>query len=138
MADPMTALEATAFLDENRRLQLDEELPVSGPMRVRVIVMYPLDEATATDGAPEVAEDLAQDPNYAAYNREREILEADQVGQHVGYCRGQRVALAASNREIFSLLEAQFPGEPCFVKHISRVPRRIIFRRPRRMRRRAL
>ena len=34
----------TGSIDENRQLQLDGLLPVSGPMRVRVIVLYPLDE----------------------------------------------------------------------------------------------
>ncbi len=137
MPHPMTAVEATAFLDENHGLQLDEELPMSGPMRVRVIVMYPLDEAAVTGGVPEVAEDLARDPNYVAYVREREMLEADHPGEHVGYCRGQRVALAPSNSEVFSRLDTQFPDEPCFVKRISREPRRITFPRPRKIRRRA-
>ena len=137
MTSPMTAVEATAFLDENHRLQLDEDLPVTGPMRVRLIVMYPLDEAATPGAAPEVAEDLAQDPNYIAYDREREMLEAEHSGEYVGYCRGQRVALADSDSEIFTLLETRFPGEPCFVKRITQVPRRIKFLRPRKVRRRA-
>lgn len=40
----MTAIETTGTVDEDRRLELDEALPVSGPMRVRVIVLYPLAE----------------------------------------------------------------------------------------------
>ena len=47
---PMTALEVTGTIDEQHRLQLDEALPITGPKRVRVIVLYPaadqLDEAT--------------------------------------------------------------------------------------------
>ena len=38
----MTAIETTGTVDKDRRLSLDEALPVSGPMRVRVIVLYPL------------------------------------------------------------------------------------------------
>lgn len=41
MAAAMTAIELTGTVDEDRRLRLDEALPVSGPMRVRVIVLYP-------------------------------------------------------------------------------------------------
>jgi hypothetical protein len=44
METTMTAIEMTGSIDENRQLQLDGLLPVSGPMRVRVIVLYPLNE----------------------------------------------------------------------------------------------
>ena len=40
----MTAVELTGTIDENRRLQLDDLFPVAGPKRVRVIVLYPLDD----------------------------------------------------------------------------------------------
>ena len=135
MPDTMTAVETTALLDEHHRLQLDEQLPMSGPIRVRVIVMYPFGEEATGTSVPEVVEDLARDPDYAAYERERQMLESDHEGEYVAYCRGRRVALAASKREIFSLLDEQFPEDPCFVKHISREPRRITFRRPRRIQR---
>lgn len=46
------AIEATGTVDEDRRLRLDEALPVTGPMRVRVIVLYPIAE-----GAEGVDED---------------------------------------------------------------------------------
>jgi len=38
----LTAVEVTGTIDEHRQLQLDGLLPVAGPMRVRVIVLYPL------------------------------------------------------------------------------------------------
>jgi hypothetical protein len=44
MEDVMTAIEVTGTIDEHRQLQLDSLLPISGPMRVRVIVLYPLGE----------------------------------------------------------------------------------------------
>ena len=40
----MTAIEMTGRIDEHRQLQLDNPLPVSGPMRVRVIVLYPIQD----------------------------------------------------------------------------------------------
>ena len=40
----MTAIEMTGTVDEHRRLQVDDLLPVSGPMRVRILVLYPLND----------------------------------------------------------------------------------------------
>jgi hypothetical protein len=44
MESPLTAIELTGTIDEQHRLQLDSALPVTGPIRVRVIVLYPLDD----------------------------------------------------------------------------------------------
>ncbi len=41
MESKMTAVEMTGTIDENRQLHLDGSLPVPGPTRVRVIVLYP-------------------------------------------------------------------------------------------------
>lgn len=38
----LTAIEVTGHIDEQHQLTLDKPLPISGPMRVRVIVLYPL------------------------------------------------------------------------------------------------
>jgi hypothetical protein len=50
MDTTLTAIETTATVDENRQIHLDTPLPVAGPLRVKVIVLYPLaedvDEAT--------------------------------------------------------------------------------------------
>jgi hypothetical protein len=43
---PLTAIELTGMIDEQHQLQLDGVLPVSGPRRVRVIVLYPLDDTS--------------------------------------------------------------------------------------------
>jgi hypothetical protein len=47
---PLTAIETTATVDENRQIHLDAPLPIAGPLRVKIIVLYPLaedaDEAT--------------------------------------------------------------------------------------------
>jgi hypothetical protein len=40
MENTMAAIEMTGSIDENHQLQLDDVLPVSGPMRVKVIVLY--------------------------------------------------------------------------------------------------
>jgi hypothetical protein len=44
MESRMTAIEVRGTVDEHRRLELDENLPIAGPMRVRVIVLYPSTE----------------------------------------------------------------------------------------------
>ena len=49
MEATLTAIETTGTVDEHRRLSLDEALPVSGPMRVRVIVLYPFTEESEED-----------------------------------------------------------------------------------------
>jgi hypothetical protein len=41
---PLTAIEVTGTVDEQHQLRLDESLPILGPQRVRVIVLYPLNE----------------------------------------------------------------------------------------------
>jgi len=38
----MTAVEMTGLVDENYQLHLDKVLPVAGPVKVRVIVLYPV------------------------------------------------------------------------------------------------
>ena len=50
MDTKLAAIETTATVDENRQIHLDTPLPIAGPLRVKVIVLYPLaediDEAT--------------------------------------------------------------------------------------------
>ena len=40
----LTAIEMTGTVDQKHQLQLDGPLPIMGPTRVRVIVLYPLAE----------------------------------------------------------------------------------------------
>jgi hypothetical protein len=40
----MAAIEMTGTIDEHHQLQLDSLLPIPGPMRVRIIVLYPRDD----------------------------------------------------------------------------------------------
>ncbi len=49
MEAAMKAIETTGTVDKNHRLRLDEALPISGPMRVRVIVLYPAVEEMNED-----------------------------------------------------------------------------------------
>ena len=44
MNSAIAAIETTGTIDEQQQLRLDECLPLSGPRRVRVIVLYPTDD----------------------------------------------------------------------------------------------
>lgn len=44
MDSTMTAIEMSGRVDEQHQLQLDGPLPIDGPRRVRVIVLYAADE----------------------------------------------------------------------------------------------
>jgi hypothetical protein len=45
MEIPLTAIEMTGAIDEHQQLHLDGSLPILGPQRVRVIVLYPSESA---------------------------------------------------------------------------------------------
>jgi hypothetical protein len=45
MDSHLTAIEMTGAIDENRQLHLDGTIPLQGPQRVRVIVLYPTESA---------------------------------------------------------------------------------------------
>lgn len=47
MQTAMTAIETTGTVDEQHQLRLDADLPLTSPLRVKVIVLYPvMDEMT--------------------------------------------------------------------------------------------
>lgn len=73
MDTPMTAIEITGIIDENSQLHLDGILPISGPIPVRVIVLYPaaeeLDEAKwLRAAASNPAFEFLNDPEEDIYN----------------------------------------------------------------------
>jgi hypothetical protein len=43
------AIELTGTVDEQHHLMLDSAIPITGPRRVRVIVLYPLDDQINED-----------------------------------------------------------------------------------------
>ena len=44
MAGTMTAMEMTGTVDEHHQLRFDGTLPILGPTRVRILVLYPLSD----------------------------------------------------------------------------------------------
>jgi hypothetical protein len=67
------AIEVTGTIDEQRQLHLDEPLPVSGPSRVRVIILIPQDaDAPERDwlraAAANPAFDFLRDPHEDIYS----------------------------------------------------------------------
>ena len=61
METTMTAIEMSGTVDDQRHLNLDDLLPISGPRRVRVIVMYPHDEPDETEWLEAAARNPAFD-----------------------------------------------------------------------------
>lgn len=73
MEATMTAVELTGTVDEQRHLQLDDLLPIPGPRRVRVIVLYsPADEWSEMEwlrsAARNPAFDFLKDPEEDIYS----------------------------------------------------------------------
>ncbi len=73
MEATMTAIELTGTVDERRQLQLDDLLPIPGPKRVRVIVLYsPVDEWSEMEwlqaAARNPAFDFLKDPEEDIYS----------------------------------------------------------------------
>ena len=62
METRLAAIEVTGTVDEHRRLQLDSDLPILGPARVRVIILYPFDEELSE---AEWLETAARNPAFA-------------------------------------------------------------------------
>jgi hypothetical protein len=78
MRAPMTAVELTGTIDEQQHLQLDAPLPFAGPARVKVIVLYPLDDE------PDEAEWLyaaARNPAFAFLHEPQEDIYTLDDGQ---------------------------------------------------------
>lgn len=70
MEQTMVAVETSGRVDEQHRLQLDAPLPIAGPRRVRVIVLYAADDdwdenewllAVAQNPAFDFLKDAAED-----------------------------------------------------------------------------
>ena len=71
MEATMSALEMTGAIDEHRQLRLDGTLSVYGPMRVRVLILYPLadtDNETGWLGA------AARNPAFAFLSEPQEDI----------------------------------------------------------------
>jgi len=73
METTLTAIEATGTVDEHHQLQLDSLLPIPGPVRVCVLVLYPLhddpDEAEwLRAAARNPVFDFLNDPEEDIYN----------------------------------------------------------------------
>lgn len=58
----MNAIETTGVVDQQRQLHLDQPLPVAGPRRVRVILLFPeSDDISDTDWMKAAASNPAFD-----------------------------------------------------------------------------
>jgi len=59
MEATLSAIEVTGTIDADHHLHLDTTLPISGPRRVRVIVLYPPEELSETEWLQAAAQNPA-------------------------------------------------------------------------------
>jgi len=71
MERTMQVIEMTGTIDEHRQLRLDGTLPVSGPVRVRILVLYPLGEE---HDESEWLEAAARNPSFAFLSEPEEDI----------------------------------------------------------------
>ena len=71
MEDRMNAIEMTGTIDEHRQLRLDGTLPFSGPMCVRVLILYPVVDLRSERDWLEAA---ARNPAFAFLNEPEEDI----------------------------------------------------------------
>jgi len=88
MESTMAAIEMTGTIDKHRQLRLDDSLPVPGPMRVRVIVLYPssgeADVADTDSASADEAEWLqaaARNPAFAVLKEPEEDIYSPTDGK---------------------------------------------------------
>jgi hypothetical protein len=80
----MTAIEVTGRIDEHQQLQLDARLPMSGPLRVRVILLYSVDDQWdetewLQSAADSPAFDFLNDPEEDVYSLADGVPFRDEV-----------------------------------------------------------
>jgi len=85
MESTMTAIEMTGTIDKHRQLRLDDSLPVPGPMRVRVIVLYPSsgeeDVADVDSDEAEWLQAAARNPAFAVLKEPEEDIYSPTDGK---------------------------------------------------------
>jgi hypothetical protein len=71
MYSPQSAVEMTGTIDQYRQLRLDGDLPIAGPKRVRVIVLYSLDDEEISEAEWLTA--AARNPAFQFLKEEEDI-----------------------------------------------------------------
>lgn len=78
MDTTLTAIEVTGIVDEHHQLKLDTELPITGPRRVRVILLY---SPAETISEAEWLAAAARNPAFAYLKESREDVYSLNDGQ---------------------------------------------------------
>jgi hypothetical protein len=86
MDERLSAVELTGMIDKHQRLKLDEPLPISGPRRVRVILLYTTEAELNTEesewlraAASNPAFDFLKDPEEDIYTRSDGALISESI-----------------------------------------------------------
>ncbi len=73
MATSLKAVELEGMIDENRQLKIEGDLPIQGPQRVRIILLYPGNEDDDID-EEEWLYAAARNPAFAFLKEDSEDL----------------------------------------------------------------
>ena len=74
METRMAAVGLTGTIDKNQRLTLDQPMPVNGPVRVKIILLYPLTETDDDIDKEEWLYAVAHNPAFADLREEAEDI----------------------------------------------------------------
>lgn len=80
MEEYLEAIELEGTIDKDRRLHLDQRLPVQGPRRVRVIVLFPAESEVSE---AEWLRSAARNPAFADLNDPAEDIYTLQDGKPI-------------------------------------------------------
>ena len=81
MGTPMTAIEMTGTIDEHQQLKLDDRLPITGPRRVRVIVLSPIESERGDWDESEWLGAASHNPAFKFLRDSRENIYSPKDGQ---------------------------------------------------------
>lgn len=83
-----------------------------------------------------IAPELVEDMNFKEYLVLREVLRRDHLGQYVAFVDGKLVGVDSDKRELLRKVNACYGSKPAFIKKITTEERKVVFRRPRGIRKR--
>jgi hypothetical protein len=81
METRMAAVELTGTIDKDQRLTLDQPMPVNGPVRVKIILLYPLTETVEDMDEAEWLYAVAHNPAFADLREEAEDVYSPTDGR---------------------------------------------------------
>jgi ActR/RegA family two-component response regulator len=83
-----------------------------------------------------IAPELVDDVNFKEYINSRDVLRRDYLGQYVAFVDGKLVEADFEKRELLRKVNEGYGSKAAFIKKITAEERTVVFRRPKRVKRR--